>query len=285
MDNPFSSGKPRYLRNEEDNARDIALNERCNKLIFEIKEIRDFFESYSSHDRPTVFYDMNKTMLLNYGRDRILFSIEQTLGSLQSVCSLGNFSDAHILIRKIRDDLFFYLFTTVTCIEGESVKVNEIELWMSNALSNLHFSNVLKRIGKSPSLLNSIKQYGLHETFNRIGTELNNFTHGNGIDFYNMPYSHYQYSGIDRLQNICEFLGRTLNYIVVTFLFLETLCNPLSICSSDYIDHLDMGMTPPDNSQYWVAPYITDFFERKKALLDDNCIKYLRDNMVYDMQL
>jgi hypothetical protein len=285
MDNPFISNKPRYSRDEERNTIDIALNKHCNKLISEIEDIRDFFEDYSFHERPIVSYTAGKTMPFNLGRDRILFSIEQTLGSFQSVCGLGNFSDAHILMRKLRDDLFFYLFTTVTSIGGKPIKVKEIELWMSNALSNLHFSDVLKRIANSPSLIEPIKHYKLQETFADIGAKLNNFTHGNGIDFYNMRYSHYQSPGDDKLQNICEFLGHALNHVVVTFIFLETLCNPLSIASSDYVDHLDMGMTPPDNSQYWVAPYIKDFFERKKGFLDDNCITYLRENMIYDMEL
>jgi hypothetical protein len=31
--------------------------------------------------------------------------------------------------------------------------------------------------------------------------------------------------------------------------------------SSDYIDYLDMGMTPPKNSQYWVATLIQEIFD------------------------
>jgi hypothetical protein len=31
--------------------------------------------------------------------------------------------------------------------------------------------------------------------------------------------------------------------------------------SSDYIDYLDMSMTPPENSQYWVATFIQKIFD------------------------
>ena len=32
------------------------------------------------------------------------------------------------------------------------------------------------------------------------------------------------------------------------------------MASSDYIDHLECGDTPPENSQYWVAPFIQEIF-------------------------
>ena len=31
--------------------------------------------------------------------------------------------------------------------------------------------------------------------------------------------------------------------------------------SSDYIDNLDCGMTPEEDSQYWVAPYVQKMFD------------------------
>ena len=30
--------------------------------------------------------------------------------------------------------------------------------------------------------------------------------------------------------------------------------------SSDYVDYLDVGMTPEEDSQYWVAPFIQEVY-------------------------
>ncbi len=30
--------------------------------------------------------------------------------------------------------------------------------------------------------------------------------------------------------------------------------------SNDYLDHLECGMTPPEDSQYWVAPFVQSVF-------------------------
>jgi hypothetical protein len=41
--------------------------------------------------------------------------------------------------------------------------------------------------------------------------------------------------------------------------------------STDYIDSLECGMTPEENSQYWVAGFVQDIF--------DNCIKKYRPDI------
>jgi len=64
----------------------------------------------------------------------------------------------------------------------------------------------------------------------------------------------------------------------MTFLFLLILCSPLSIMSTDYIDYLECGQTPPNDSQYWVAPFIEQFISEHSNLIDENCYKYLIEN-------
>lgn len=73
-----------------------------------------------------------------------------------------------------------------------------------------------------------------------------------------------------------------MKYITVTFLFLLILCSPLSIMSTDYIDFLDFRENPPEDSQYWVAPFIEEFISKNINLIDENCHRYLKENT--DMQ-
>ena len=65
---------------------------------------------------------------------------------------------------------------------------------------------------------------------------------------------------------------------MITFLFLVILVRPLLIMSSDYIDYLDCGDTPPKDSQYWVAPFVLDFVDKYKNTLDKDFLNYLREN-------
>jgi broad-specificity NMP kinase len=244
-------------------------------LISEVASIRVFVDSFSflQFGRDIKFLLPSSKPIFSNG---ILMSVEQTLGSLEACCRLGNFSDAHILLRKCRDDLFFYLYIAVASknqtLAGDTASGN-IEKWSNNELDNLHIGEVLKAIGRSKDLAEAVKKYKLQEAFNKIGETLNGFTHAKGMKFYNKPYPHY---GDDELQEVCKSIADTLAYLVTVFIFLSALCNPLSIMSTDYVDSLELGQAPPQGSQYWVAPFISEFLEEKKQLLDKNCIDFLQ---------
>jgi hypothetical protein len=38
--------------------------------------------------------------------------------------------------------------------------------------------------------------------------------------------------------------------------------NPHYMMSNDYVDALDLGCQPEEGSQYWVAGYVSDVFEK-----------------------
>jgi hypothetical protein len=34
------------------------------------------------------------------------------------------------------------------------------------------------------------------------------------------------------------------------------------VMASDYLDYLECDLTPPENSQYWVAPFVIDTYDK-----------------------
>lgn len=48
--------------------------------------------------------------------------------------------------------------------------------------------------------------------------------------------------------------------------------------SSDYIDYLECGMQPPENSQYWVAPFVQEALDEILAKHRPDIMQYLRQN-------
>ena len=76
-----------------------------------------------------------------------------------------------------------------------------------------------------------------------------------------------------------------LSYILITFLFLLVLLSPVSIMASDYLDALDFSMTPEENSQYWVAPFVVEFIEKHKDLLGETSFEYLRTVTLMSLML
>ncbi len=217
----------------------------------------------------------------------ILNSSQATLGNIIECCKCFCLADAYTLLRKYRDDLFFCLYLVIYNksnrfqLNKKTKKMeSNIELWCENNLSNLNISEVLSTIGTSNELKGAVCKYDLQKSFNKIGERLNNYTHGNGHSFYNTYLCSFDEKNIE---NQLNDIVSTALYITTTFLFLLVLSSPQYIMSTDYIDYLDFGQTPPDGSQYWVAPFIADFFRNNIEMIDKNCYEYLKENTYMDL--
>ena len=85
--------------------------------------------------------------------NQILQSAAQTIQSMIACAEYGNIADVHVLLRKLRDDLFFYLYVIVACRNNDilsednlSKQETYINAWIKNRLSRLNISEVIKDI-------------------------------------------------------------------------------------------------------------------------------------------
>mgnify|MGYP000709954217 FL=1 len=51
------------------------------------------------------------------------------------------------------------------------------------------------------------------------------------------------------------------------------------MASSDYVDYLECGDTPPEDSQYWVAPFIQEIFNNCISNFRPDIANYLKKNL------
>lgn len=107
-----------------------------------------------------------------------------------------------------------------------------------------------------------------------IRDRLNNYVHSNGIAYYNRMVN--SYKGHTLEQHFSHLL-LDIRFVTVTFLFLLTMFNPVFIMSTDYIDYWDCSIMSREDSQYWVAPFIAEFFRKNLDLIDKNGIAYLSE--------
>lgn len=264
----------------------IAQDKECQKTIAEMRAVEKFLSDFGflSFGRDFVFcskYTFSLQMISN--------GFELTAGSIISCCESGCMADAYSLLRKYRDDLFFYLYIVVydSCnkLDNKSPAVakmeTNIERWIKDDLDDLHIGTVLQAIAQSSQARSAVQKYKLKPYFDTLNKKLNDYVHSNGVSFYNQNVNAYRGKA---LQSQLEALLEDMRFITITFLFLLALCSPLSIMSTDYMDYLDCNMTPPEDSQYWVAPFICEFFERNLDLIDNNCLQYLqgKTQMVFD---
>lgn len=217
-----------------------------------------------------------------FSLQKILKSSQATLGNIIECCKYFCLADAYTLLRKYRDDLFFGLYlVTYEVSEKQEVSKNtrkmerNIEQWCKNSLGDLHISEVLSAIGTSERLQEVVYKYNLQKSFGQISAHLNNYVHGNGFSFYNASVYSFEEENIE---NQLADVVSTVRYITITFLVLLVLCSPHYIMSTDYIDHLEFGQTPPDGSQYWVAPFVAEYLKANIEMIDKSCYNYLKEN-------
>lgn len=262
------------------NGKIISQNATCLKYLDEMREIEHFLDQFG---------------FLSFGRDYIvleghvfslqavLTSCELTVGSIVSCCEFGCIADANTLLRKYRDDLFFYLYILVWDSNSRINKVSEtigkmeknILQWLKNDLSGLNIRTVMEHILQSEKIKSAAETFQLSSSYKSIGRRLNDYVHSNGISYYNYNVSSREES---TFQNKLERLLQDIRFVTTSFVFLLTLCSPMAIMSNDYIDYLDCGEVPPEGSQYWVAPFILTFLEENSELVDKDYLYYLRDH-------
>ena len=205
---------------------------------------------------------------------------ELNMGSIINCCEAACIADANTLLRKYRDDLFFYLYVTVynedKKIEGSNKEISKMEgkvsEWLDNGLKDLSIGTVLKAIKSSSVLIESVTKFELKQAFEKIGLKLNNYVHSNGYNYYNMSFNEY-----DDYAKIMESLVNDAKFITVSFLFLLILCVPSSIMATDFTDYLDMGICSTADSQYLVAPFVEEFLYSHISMIDEKCLAYLKD--------
>lgn len=258
----------------------IMRDRKCRTVIQNMREVEDFLSEFGFLSFGRDFISCRKYVL---SLQVLSLSSELTAGSIISCCESGCLADANSLLRKLRDDLFFYLYVVVfdhaKMAEKPPKEVRKMEeninRWIENNLSDLSIGVILKTIGQISVAKDAVTRYNMQSYFDSINIRLNNFVHGNGVFYYNRNVLSYKENALyEQLETILN----DMRLIVVTFLFLLTLCAPLSIMSTDYIDYLEYNINPPEGSQYWVAPFITDFLYKNSDLIYKNCIDYLREN-------
>ncbi len=300
----------------------VDETEEFKKFSKEIDYLAEFFKRFSElifyNGRIISFFtDSN----IHYLNTSLLDSPSQTLRSIKLCCSIGSFSDANTLIRKFRDDLILYVYilsiidTRKPFIEEdlENLKIDNpeefvdsfskirfnsiltddekaVDAWFSNTVSNisksirrkLEFENYMKIIKQNPKISQILEQYNLQNYWETLRKRLNDYVHNNGVRFslHNSIRVHDKNLDV-HLKNINTRTFYIASFFIVALLMVDSSL----IASTDYIDHLDCNLEPPENSQYFVASFIQHFIDTRITKLHPEIKQYLIDNNNYEMRI
>jgi len=282
------------------NEKQINETNDYQKFSKDIDSLIDFFDSFYQlfiyNGRVISYYYNNQYFILD---GTLIQSTTQTLRSIKLSCSIGSFSDANTLIRKVRDDLFQFLFilhivNSKSSQFEENLNPNEnqqaVLAWFGNTVKDLpkkikkklEFENYMTVLKENNAVQKILDEYKLENYWDTLRRKLNDYVHNNGIMYCRQNFVEVdnKYLNIHFEDSITR-----LDYISSLFLSLLLMIDSAIIMSSDYIDHMDMNMEPPENSQLWIPDFAQNFIDTKVTKLHPELKQFIKENNINGMRI
>ena len=220
----------------------------------------DFYESFSNS--VMTFVTTGTTSAINIDT-YVYTSMSGTLESISLILKNGRINDAYSLLRKFHDSIIMNVYTTLFIednINIENFIVEKIQSWLSGRDNNSmpDFRGMTNYIKDSRQVQDIYKLLNIDDRYKQIRNRCTDNMHYNF--YWNVMLNDSKIHNEHRLKYLAS-LQHDLEQLVLMHLSYIFYINEKYMSSSDYVDYLDCGQTPPENSQYWVASYIQDIFD------------------------
>jgi hypothetical protein len=205
-------------------------------------------------------------------------SLAGTLDSIRIVLKEGRINDAYALLRKYHDGIIVVIYANIYIAENYSIDnfvVERIQKWVKNKQKLPATEKMMKAIRKHKPLEDLERLFDFDGLYYKIRRLANGNTHYNKL-YYLWLNNNMVYNPI-RIKELNNLYFCTSHLFIFHFAYMYSL-NPHYMMSSDYIDALDLGMQPEDESKYWVAPYVKEVFEKYVVIKRPDIAEYMRNN-------
>ena len=245
----------------------------------------------------------------------IVLSALRSVGTICDCLNTGHFSDAHVLLRRLRDDLFFYVYLLIgyKCdpVHKSSLWIEAARKWFSNKRDEFEpYKRIQSILGANEfsdknskamtadydsgneldalfiqgeeELKATIQEFANHyhlaeknKKYNKI---LNSSVHGNGSTLQNVNLQLLDYMRCDGVfqAQINDVYEMTV-FFVLLFLSLLALIQPGALTSNDYMNACDNGDVPEEGMQYYLCPALIPYLRRGDEVIGDGFYSALMD--------
>ena len=189
-------------------------------------------------------------------------SMQGTIESIKTILLTGRINDAYALMRKYYDSAVINIYSNLYLKNNfsiDSLIVENINNWLQGK-EKLPEYRVMSEYIKSSEVLKPINDvFGADKRYKHLRDRCNDHTHYNFYHHAMLNDNKIHIGGrgwwLDRFyDDVRDIFVFHLGYIF----FL----NDHYLISSDYLDALECGVPPDENSQYWVAPFIQEVFDK-----------------------
>jgi len=229
-----------------------------HKVFRQLEEYAKFYESLSF---GILHWVSQGTKALNIDT-YVYSSIQGTIQSISIVLKSGRINDAYALLRKYYDSTVINIYSTLYLHDHFSLTnmiVDKIDDWRSGKERIPEYRVMSNYIKQSPKLLEISSLLRNDTKYKDIRDRCNDHTHYNY--YHNLLLNDNEIYSTQRLPALNTFSDDLEDIFIQHFAYLFYL-NDHYMMASDYRDSLECGEIPEEGSQYWVAPFIKDVFDK-----------------------
>lgn len=231
-----------------------------HQVFSDIESMREFYDDLTMG--CFTFIPTGTSAVLNYA-SYVYSAIEGTLDSMDTLLKKGRINDAYVLVRKMFDDILVEIYIDVVRKEKydwmEKRIVEDAESWLKGRIRIPKIKLLLKFL-QDTNCTKDIYPYFGWETYLKNNRELlDDSVHSNRYSRLLLNCSDVAIPDREKhLQNI-DIVLKQIFTIHISFIFH---LNPEYLMSSDYMDYINTGETPPKGCENWIAPYAQKTFDK-----------------------
>lgn len=231
-----------------------------HKVFDDLKYMMEFYDSISMGCYR--FIAMGLSGGANYA-SYVYLSIEGTLDSISILLTQGRINDAFTLIRKLFDDILLEVYMDVTLKDKFDLKKNfivkEVDEWIRKKYRIPQAEKIMKCLEKSERTKELYPLFGWNTCLKENRALLDDSVHSNRFQQMLLNCNTVNIKGREHHLKNCENILNQLFLLHLSFIFH---LNPQYLMASDYMDCMEIGMTPPDGCQNWIASFAQDAFDK-----------------------
>ena len=230
-----------------------------HKVFGQLTEYADFYKSLSFH---IMSWFTQGTKAIGNIDTYVYSSMQGTLESIKDILFKGRINDSYALLRKYYDSTIINVYSNLYISDHFSIDnfiVQQIDNWRKGTEKLPEYRVMSKYIRESPKLTPITNLLHQDKTYKDIRDRCNDHTHYNY--YHNLLLNDNEIYLQNRL-NALDSFSKDLEDVFIQHLSYLFYLNNHYMMSSDYIDSLEMGMTPEEDSQYYVAAFIQDIFDK-----------------------
>lgn len=275
-----------YTNEDQRRKHRIASVQIYQSTVTDIESVVEIYKSIS--DLNTLTGRMNMVMTPKRScivGTELLDSTVMTLKNIKSCLANGSLSDAYTLLRKVRDEslLFLYFLTIVKSHYSNRVNINKqikhLFDWYDSKISYIKNEDIFNYIRNYQNVDSVISEHNLDTEWEALRIKLNDYVHTKG-----RRNAFSNYSQIYDYESGFEEIREDIKYVAVSFIFILLLIDDTIIMSTDYIDHLEMNMTPPEGSQYEVAPIVQNFINTYLKSYNNELVYFIKETSIMNIE-